>query len=265
MSPLPVERLAGQTHKGSLSSKVDSSGGTTGQKSPGKKVDGAPLTTDALGSVVEAFAHINRSPQKGGGEGSLKRNEDVAFASPSGSSKQPQPSGVRASQSLGNRASGAAPPPVLESSKSKKLHLGTSHQNYAGVEDWLEAYELSVADLGPNFKAGKLTNDQGLDLATYSWTQQKRQEVRGAVVLFHSYTSHALWDFMRHQPAHRRVQVSVRRHSTSSSCHERQDTQTEVVDMKTWIPLYSGTPQTGLAVSSLSSLFLFHPSGRKKS
>ncbi|PHJ23349.1 acylglycerol [Cystoisospora suis] len=225
----------------------------------------AALPSDALGNVVEAFAHINRAqpaqPKGSSGEGSGSMNGGVEKNSNENSlhpSSEFQRVTIGASSSLKGQGTGGRGVPAasgaLDACKSKKLHLGTSHQNYAGVEEWLEAYQISLADLGPHFRAGKLTNQQGLDLATYSWTHQKRQDVRGAVVLFHSYTSHALWDFMRHQPAHQCVEVSVHRKvsTTSAASHHheqqqggaqqsQQETQTELVDMKTWIPLYSGS------------------------
>ncbi|KFH07063.1 putative phospholipase [Toxoplasma gondii MAS] len=121
--------------------------------------------------------------------------------------------------------------PAVAKARSKKLHFGSSHQAYTGIDEWLDNYEIDLKDLGPNFRSGKLTNAQNLDLATYTWTQDTFSHVKGAVVLFHSYTSHALWDFMRHQP-------------TAQAVVSQVDTLTgekETVDMLSWVPIYNGS------------------------
>ncbi|PFH32438.1 hypothetical protein BESB_017560 [Besnoitia besnoiti] len=186
----------------------DRTGSRASLKAPEASGERRRSRHEALETVVDALAHINSPSQ---------------FAPPAANAL----AGARG----GGAGDRAAPAPVLETAKSKKLHLGSSHQAYTGLDQWLDNYGIDIEDLGPNFQSGKLTNAHKLDLATYSWTQDKHADVKGAVVLFHSYTSHALWDFMRHQPGKREVISEV-----NTRTGER-----ETVDLTTWVPLYSGS------------------------
>lgn len=86
-----------------------------------------------------------------------------------------------------------------ERPKSKKLNRTTSFQCYVDLEGWLQSFpELTIADLGPGLSSDCFQNSDGLKIATYAWRQPSSP--RAAIVLFHSYTSYTLFDFLRHQP-----------------------------------------------------------------
>lgn len=83
--------------------------------------------------------------------------------------------------------------------KSCTLNRASSKQRFFPMEAWFRIYPLlDMEDLGPGFSSDVFVNAQGLKIATYAWRQCNKPT--GAAVLFHSYTSYALFDFLRHQP-----------------------------------------------------------------
>lgn len=107
-----------------------------------------------------------------------------------------------------------------ERPKSKKLNRTSSYQYFVDVEGWLKAFpEITIEDLGPGFTPGSFVNNQGLKIATYAWRQP--EPPKAAIVLFHSYTSYTLFDFLRHQPP-----------GASNSDTREED--------PTWVPKYPG-------------------------
>lgn len=117
-----------------------------------------------------------------------------------------------------------------ERPKSKKLHRTSSNQCFVDIAGWLQAFpHLCIEDLGPGFFAGSFTNSQGLKLATYAWRQPGVP--KAAIVLFHSYTSYVLFDFLQHQPP-------------GGSSGDAQE------EISTWVPKYLGRRN----VKSLRSL-----------
>lgn len=86
-----------------------------------------------------------------------------------------------------------------ERPKSKKFNRTSSFQCFVDMDGWIKAFpQLTMDDLGPGFSSSSFQNSEGLKIATYSWRQAGAP--RAAIVLFHSYTSYTLFDFLRHQP-----------------------------------------------------------------
>ncbi|CBZ49621.1 hypothetical protein NCLIV_001135 [Neospora caninum Liverpool] len=211
LAPYVPGTVVGHGDGVSLTSSVGTANDSRARRSASsakKDAQGSKSSHGVLENVVDALEHIN-SPTW----------------------VQPPGAVVPAGGSPVSVDSDEARTPVVGRAKSKRLHFASSHQAYTGIDPWLDNYEIDLEDLGPNFRSGKLTNAQRLDLATYAWTQNNFTDVKGAVVLFHSYTSHALWDFMRHQPAAREVVAQV----------DTQTGETEAVDMQSWVPIYNGS------------------------
>ncbi|KAL8443688.1 hypothetical protein Emag_005861 [Eimeria magna] len=105
-----------------------------------------------------------------------------------------------------------------ERQKSRKFNRTSSYQCLVEMEGWLKAFpDLTIDDLGPGFSSSSFENSQGLNIATYAWKQS--QTPKAAIVLFHSYTSYTLFDFLRHQP--------------------QNDTRAKEED-ETWVQKYAG-------------------------
>ncbi|KAL8447448.1 hypothetical protein Emed_004402 [Eimeria media] len=105
-----------------------------------------------------------------------------------------------------------------ERQKSRKFNRTSSYQCLVDMEGWLKAFpDLTIDDLGPGFSSSSFENNQGLNIATYAWKQPETP--KAAIVLFHSYTSYTLFDFLRHQP--------------------QNDTRAKEED-ETWIQKYAG-------------------------
>ncbi|OEH77001.1 uncharacterized protein LOC34624477 [Cyclospora cayetanensis] len=127
-----------------------------------------------------------------------------------------------------------------ERPKSKKFHRASSYQCHVSLEGWLRAFpQLTLQDLGPGFSSGSFENSQGLRLATYAWRQQGTP--KGAIVLFHSYTSYTLFDFLRHQPPNRPL----------------DDSHDEAAN---WVPKYPGSWVEGFYRLGLNVYALDHQS-----
>lgn len=127
--------------------------------------------------------------------------------------------------------------------RSRKLNRTSSNQCHVDMAGWLQAFpHMTMEDLGPGFSTDSFINSQGLKIATYAWRQQQKQQPpTAAVVLFHSYTSYALFDFLRHQPPDSNSNNTNGNSSSSNgNCSSSGQAPQQLQEEPNWVPKFRG-------------------------
>ncbi|CDJ41178.1 acylglycerol lipase, putative [Eimeria tenella] len=173
---------------------ADEPAGTTTDTSEEVRADAAAAAAEAAAEIAaeNAAAGAARSAAEGAMEGATAGAPLAAAAAAAAAD-------AAAGEAAAKRSSVDVRIPY-ERPRSRKLNRTSSYQCHVDMAGWLQAFpHMTLSDLGPGFAADSFCNGQGLRLATYAW-RQTRKAPKAAVVLFHSYTSYALFDFLRHQP-----------------------------------------------------------------